>query len=101
MEISPVDGQVIKVRVGKLFTLTLPTAATSGFEWVPEFKGEAIALERREFRLGNQAIGAQGTEALTFLAVQAGNSVVTLCLKRRWEVVPRERIIVQVHTTNE
>ncbi len=101
MEISPVDGQLIKVRIGEPFTLTLPRAATSGFEWIPEFEGEAIALERREFRVGSQAIGAQGTEALTFLAVQTGNSVMTLCLKRRWEVAPRERIIVKVHTTKD
>ncbi len=88
------DGESVRVGVGQVLEVALPSNPTTGYSWqvaeVPAFltqSGEPV-FEARE---DDDVVGAGGTEILRFEVTGAGVGVLLLEYRRPWEAdVPAE-----------
>ncbi|MDO8879982.1 MAG: protease inhibitor I42 family protein [Coriobacteriia bacterium] len=85
---QPDDGESVRVGVGQVLEVALPSNATTGYSWqvveVPAFltqSGESV-FEAPE---DDDVVGAGGTEMLRFEVTGAGSGVLLLEYRRPWE----------------
>lgn len=87
------DNNKIKAKVGEEFTIELPSNPSTGYNWywqTNETREErTVELVKKEFVSENaEADGSQcgigGKVALTFKAVRAGETPLSLIYKRIW-----------------
>lgn len=95
------NGRQVTLPVGESLVISLPGNPTTGFTW--EVKDlDATILEQvgeTQFDSSNPGlVGAGGTLTLTYKAIQAGSTTLTLVYHRPWEsdVEPLQTYTVQV-----
>lgn len=88
------SGRTITVNEGTTITITLPSNATTGFEWsLLENTDEGILQQVGHRYLAPEdqdppRVGAGGEEVWTFRAVDTGQTIISLAYSRIWESVP-------------
>ena len=83
----------IEVSEGDIFTITLCSNPTTGFNWVEDAEisdTQVVRQDDQEFTAPGTADdppapGTPGTHTWTFSALQAGESVITLAYSQPWE----------------
>lgn len=81
---------LIGVEIGKTFFISLKSNPSTGYSWQPEFDGEYLELVKSTFVSdtnpdGPPLVGAGGIEIFEFLALEQGQTKVTMLYKRVWE----------------
>jgi inhibitor of cysteine peptidase len=83
------DDTSISVKNGDTFTIKLEANPTTGYEWSAAISDESVlALEKSEYlpdEAVSGAVGAGGTQVLTFKASKAGSATIDLVYQRSWE----------------
>lgn len=97
---APSDGQVIELGVGDILVLELAGNPTTGYNWYVTGVDEAVLQVQGEpaFTADSSAMGAGGMLALSFKALAAGETTLSLAYQRAWEVnvPPLETLNLQV-----
>lgn len=86
------SGTTSQLRVGQTVVIQLPANPTTGYTWI--VKGSVAPLiksGKTEYVAKSSAIGAGGTQSLTFHAEETGTATITLDYRRPWENDPRAR----------
>lgn len=79
------DDETITVEVGDSFILSLDSNPTTGYSWETQFDSSFLELAGTTFEPSSPAIGAGGIESFEFLALEGGDTEVTMVYKRGWE----------------
>jgi inhibitor of cysteine peptidase len=90
---AAMPSQVDRIEVGQgdAFTITLCSNPTTGYSWGEDADisdTDAVRQDHQEFNPGQEdpsLVGAPGTHAWTFTAIQTGESVITLAYGQSWE----------------
>ena len=99
------DGTTQQLKVGEILAITLESNPSTGYGWFATSSNPDVAAQTGDSQYqepqsstGTPALGAAGTETLTFQALKAGTAVLTLDYKRGWEtnVTPEKTIIITV-----
>jgi inhibitor of cysteine peptidase len=88
IELTEADsGSTIEASVGDEITVSLAANPTTGYSWNPlqPRAPDVVALTDREYEAESDAIGAGGTEELTYEAVAAGQATIELGYFQPWE----------------
>jgi inhibitor of cysteine peptidase len=84
-------SEIIEVKTGEKFAISLQSNPTTGYSWQPEFDSELLELVESEFVASSPGlVGAGGVETFVFLAHREGQAEVTLKYQRPWEDQPIE-----------
>jgi inhibitor of cysteine peptidase len=79
-------SEVITIRKGKEFSISLESNPTSGFSWFPCFEDSAIKLISHKFQpLVSNVAGGSGKEFFVFVGLRSGTTSLRLSYKRSWE----------------
>lgn len=78
---------VIKIKNGESFSVTLESNPTTGYMWETEYDKNYIQFIDRQFKpsSGEQIIGAGGSEIFNFVAIGVGESEILFSYLRPWE----------------
>jgi inhibitor of cysteine peptidase len=80
---TPKDGDTLDVAAGSQFVVALESNPTTGYEWtVASIDGAATMVKSQYVAPKGNAMGAAGTQRLTFAAGPAGTSTVHLVYAR-------------------
>ena len=97
------DGSTQQLKVGEIMAITLESNPSTGYGWFATSSNPEVAAQTGDSQYqepqsstGTPALGAAGTETLTFQAIKAGTAVLTLDYKRGWEtnVTPEKTITI-------
>lgn len=80
--------KTIDVAVGKDLTIALESNPTTGYSWQADYDKAMLSLLSDEYEAKSVAkgiVGSGGTQYLTFTALAAGRTSVTLTYRRSWE----------------
>jgi len=85
-EAAPVyrQGDSIDVAVGYEFVVALPATASTGYSWTAAGNPDVTFLSTRQVAGGSQP-GAEGTQEMTFVGRQAGDSPLVFTYARSFE----------------
>ncbi|WP_316965571.1 protease inhibitor I42 family protein [Candidatus Methanocrinis natronophilus] len=76
----------LNVKVNEEFTLSMESVPTTGYVWDAKFDGGMIRLKDKSFDASQPlTIGGGGIETFTFVPIAAGETEITMILKRSWE----------------
>jgi inhibitor of cysteine peptidase len=78
-------GDSISVANGDTFVIALEANPTTGYSWEAEPNDDVEFVSSKQVQGSSNAIGAPGTQQLTFKAVQTGSSTLTLHYLRPFE----------------
>ena len=78
-------GDPISVKNGGTFVIALEANPTTGYSWEAEPNDNVEFVSSKQVKGGSNAIGAPGTQQLTFKAVKTGSSTLTLNYLRPFE----------------
>ena len=78
-------GDSISVENGGTFVIALEANPTTGYSWEAEPNDNVELVSSKQVQGGSNAIGAPGTQQLTFKAVKTGSSTLTLNYLRPFE----------------
>src|SRR5262245_307712 len=78
-------GDSISVENGGTFVIALEANPTTGYSWEAEPNDNVEFVSSKQVQGGSNAIGAPGTQQLTFKAVKTGSSTLTLNYLRPFE----------------
>ena len=97
--IVPSDGQVIELNAGDVLVLELAGNPTTGYNWyMTDVNGSVLQAQGEPtFTPDSSAIGSGGKLALSFKALAAGETTLSLAYQRAWEVgiPPLETLTLQ------
>ena len=80
------NGTRVGAHVGDSIELVLPEIATTGFQWVVDEPGEALAVETSELMPADGVRpGAAGKRHVVVRVVRPGSTRLSLRLRRSWE----------------
>jgi inhibitor of cysteine peptidase len=90
------NGTQVELKVGQQLVITLESNPTTGYGWHVAQIDEGVLTQVGEVEYNpsssdEQLVGSGGTETLTFEAVAAGTTTLTLGYDRIWETVPPEQ----------
>jgi inhibitor of cysteine peptidase len=88
IELTDADsGGSVEASVGDEITISLAGNPTTGYTWnvLQPQNADVVAFDDRDYEAESDAIGAGGTEELTFEAVAAGEATIELGYFRPWE----------------
>ena len=71
-------GDSISVENGDTFVIALEANPTTGYSWEAEPNDDVEFVSSKQVQSNANAIGAPGTQQLTFKAVQQGSTTLTL-----------------------
>ncbi len=71
-------GDSISVSNGDTFVIALEANPSTGYSWEAVSNDNVEFVKSKQVQGGSNAIGAPGTQQLTFKAVQTGSSTLTL-----------------------
>ena len=80
-----VPGDVV-LDVGEQYAVRLGSRATAGYRWHATVEGAAVEVSRSRTADPAAAPGASSDDVFRFSGVTSGAAVVTLELRRPWEV---------------
>ena len=92
------NNNVIKTKVGEIFSIELESNATTGYQWKESFDEKKVKLIDKKFDLPSSAIGASGKETFTFEALSEGTSTIQLDYKRPWESDSIEKVEIKLQS---
>jgi inhibitor of cysteine peptidase len=78
-------GDSISVENGDTFVIALEANPTTGYSWQASSDADVEFVSSKQVQGDSNAIGAPGTQQLTFKAVQTGSSVLVLNYLRPFE----------------
>ena len=95
------DGEIVEVKSGEDFAITLEANPTTGYQWEVDFNSNFIQLIDREYIPNSSPpglVGSGGQEAFDFLALKPGKTDITFSYQREWEqgVPPIEKKIYKI-----
>ncbi len=97
---GPTDGQVIELKAEDVLVLELAGNPTTGYNWyVTDVDGSVLQAQGEPaFTADSSALGSGGMLALSFKALAAGETTLSLAYQRAWEVgiAPLETLTLQV-----
>jgi inhibitor of cysteine peptidase len=82
-------GATLQMRVGQTLLIQLPANPTTGYTWT--VNGSVAPLTKSgktNYAANSSAMGAGGTQSLTFYAENTGTATITLDYRRPWENDP-------------
>lgn len=79
------NDDLIKSKIGEVFTIELESNPTTGYQWQESFDTEKVKLLDKKVKTKSKEFGGSGKEILTFQTVGEGNSIIKLSYKRSWE----------------
>lgn len=88
VDLSEADaGKTIDAAVGDSIVISLDGNPTTGFSWNPmqPQSSDVVALKDKDFEASSDAIGAGGTEKVTYEAAGAGEATIELGYFQPWE----------------
>lgn len=91
------SDQDIDARLGESFSIELDANPTTGYEWEVLFDQKVIRLVNRRYLSAPAALGASNVESFSFEPIDAGDAVLRMRYKRRWEQTPIEEVIFHIH----
>jgi len=96
----PSDRQVIELGVGEELVIELTGNPTTGYNWYVTGVDETVLQVQGEpaFTADSSALGSGGMLALSFKALAAGETMLSMAYQRAWEVgiAPLETLTLQV-----
>jgi inhibitor of cysteine peptidase len=86
-------GEDIKIGVGQEFIIALGSNDTTGYSWEASYDESMLELVGGKStyevdEVGDDVVGAGGTEFFRFLTLAAGETEITLTYERSFEDVP-------------
>lgn len=98
------EGQEIDIGVGQEFIIALGSNPTTGYSWQASYDEAVLELVGGEptyeaDETEEDVVGAGGVEYFRFLALEAGETEITLVYKRPWEA-PTPQDETKVFTVN-
>jgi inhibitor of cysteine peptidase len=78
-------GDSISVNTGDTFVIALDANPTTGYSWQASPNADVEFVKSKQVQGNSNAIGAPGTQQLTFKAVQQGSTVLVLNYLRPFE----------------
>jgi len=87
---APSDN-VISVKEGQTFKITLPSNPSTGYQWNSTYDTTYLELVAQNFQPDNTnpgIVGAGGNEIFTFKAKNPGNTTITFNYQRPWDPTP-------------
>jgi inhibitor of cysteine peptidase len=91
-----VTTRELKVRVGREFSLELPSNRITGHRWEPHYDQLLIQLSTSIYRRSSENIGSGGIESFTFKPLAKGRTLLRMVYKRPWEKVSANEILYEV-----
>jgi len=89
--------EIIDTEVEEYFSIELEANATTGYQWQVDFDKDFVELTDQDYQVDSELIGAGGTEAFEFQALQTGETEITFVYSRPWESVqPLDTRVYQV-----
>jgi inhibitor of cysteine peptidase len=88
IELTEADsGGSVEASVGDEITISLAGNPTTGYTWnvLQPRNADVVAFDDRDYEAESDAVGAGGTEELTFEAVAAGEATIELGYFQPWE----------------
>jgi inhibitor of cysteine peptidase len=80
------DHSKLEAKINEEFSISLGSIPTTGYVWMAKFDGEMVKLKDKSFKASEPtSIGGGGTETFTFIPIGAGETEITMILKRSWE----------------
>lgn len=81
------SGGTVEASVGDEITISLAGNPTTGYTWnvLEPRNADVVAFDDRDYEAESDAVGAGGTEELTFEAVAAGEATIELGYFQPWE----------------
>jgi predicted secreted protein len=92
---SASDSRIV-TSAGTTFDVELTATPTTGYQWEADASGDIVSLEKRDFTVRSDAIGASGVERFSFAAHRPGRATILFRLKRAWEPEPIETHTIDV-----
>ena len=84
-------AEVIEVKVGERFVISLAARPAAGYTWFEKYDPQALeAIRTNDLRLEGPEPGAGGEEEFEFEAIAPGETVIELQYRREWESTARE-----------
>ena len=78
-------GDSITVSNGDTFVIALDANPSTGYSWEADANADVEFVKSKQVQGSSNAVGAPGTQQLTFKAVKAGSSTLTLNYLRPFE----------------
>lgn len=80
------NGEVVEVKSGEDFAITLKANPTTGYQWEADFDSNFIQLIDREYIPSSPGlVGSGGQEIFDFLILKTGKTDITFSYQREWE----------------
>ena len=79
------EGDTITVKNGQEFVIALTANPSTGYTWDAGPNDNVKYVSSKQVNASSGAIGAAGTQELTFKAVQTGSSTLELAYARQFE----------------
>jgi inhibitor of cysteine peptidase len=84
-------GKIFEINVNDTLKLNLPSNPSTGYAWVPNGNTGIVLKDLGTYQFasnaGNDVVGADGIQTLSFKAIKTGEDLVTLVYAHPWEVV--------------
>lgn len=101
MKVYKDQNQPIDAELGQPFTIELDGNPTTGYEWDLKEGGGKVRLVDRRAASRGPGIGAGGVQSLTLEPVAAGDAVIKLQYKRRWDTNPAQERTFRIHVSDK
>lgn len=100
ISIQPLYKEPITTREGYLFTIKVPSAPATGFDWFfgneKELK-DYVQLVKTEFASNPSFSGRLGKKIFTFKALKDGKIIIKLIKRKSWEEKEADHFLFKVH----
>ncbi len=100
ISIKPLYKEPITTREGYLFTIKVPSAPATGFDWFfgneKELK-DYVQLVKTEFVSNPSFSGRLGKKNFTFKALKDGKIIIKLIKRKSWEEKEADHFLFKVH----
>lgn len=93
------QDQPIRAEVGERFAIELEGNPTTGYEWDLKEQGGKVRLVDRRTAVPGRALGGAGVQTLTLEPVEAGEAVILLQYKRRWDSTAAQEKSFRIHVS--
>ena len=78
-------ARVIRVKADEAFAIELEGNPTTGYTWQAAVDDQHLSLIGQEFKQRGGGVGAGGYEVCRFLALDLGETEISLVYQRPWE----------------
>lgn len=95
--IAEKERDIIQVRVGEEFEISLPANPTTGYSWKVDYDSALLNLNSSEYIVpSSRALGARGNSIFLFTPLSPGRTTIYFVYKRSWENIVADTRSYQV-----